>query len=81
MSITYDYKEQEMNEWLDAMMSYTIALFTLLYANTDMILSIGGLVLLVIRLLADTPRAIRTIKGWFGVQERSNRRRTRRTPR
>lgn len=70
-----------MNNWLDAAVSYVVAAVAMLYTNTDMILSIGGLILLVVRLLADAPRAIRTVKGWFGVKERSNRRRTRRTPR
>lgn len=80
MAIPYT-KEETMNDLWDASMSYVLAFVALMYTNSDVILQVGGLILLVVRLIADAPRAWATVKGWCGVQERSTRKRTRRTPR
>jgi hypothetical protein len=44
--------------------SYALAFFLLFYDNVDSIVSWGGFILLMVRLIADGPRAWRTIKEW-----------------
>lgn len=53
-----------MHNVIDAMTSYLIALGVMLSQSSDSILTIGGLVLLVIRLVADAPRAWKNVKRW-----------------
>ena len=73
--------KSDMQEVLDSMFSYVIALGALLMSNSDHILTVGGLVLLVLRLMADAPRAYNNVKGWLGYGKDSRkRRRSRRTP-
>ena len=52
-----------MHEILDSITSYVVAFGLLLSSNLDSFLSWGGLLLLVIRLIADGPRAWKNIKG------------------
>ena len=54
-----------MHELLDSITSYVVALGLLLSSNLDSFLSWGGLLLLVIRLVTDGPRAWKNIKEWF----------------
>jgi hypothetical protein len=49
----------------DSYMSYVLALFLLFYDNIDQVVSWGGFILLIVRLIADGPRAARTIKEWI----------------
>lgn len=55
-----------MHDLLDSVTSYIVAFGLVIASNTDSILAWGGIALLVIRLIADTPRAWKNIKGWFG---------------
>lgn len=50
----------------DSLTSYAVVFVILLSANSDTILAFGGMALLVIRFIADAPRAWKNIKGWFG---------------
>lgn len=69
-----------MTEMLEAATSYLAALFMLLWASSDEILQAGGLLLLVVRLIADAPRAVTAIKsGVESVKERRKRKRSGRT--
>lgn len=45
--------------------SYALSLFLMFYGQLDDIVSVGGFILLIIRLIADGPRAYRTLKGYF----------------
>lgn len=54
-----------MQDVLEGITSYIVAFGLLIAHNTDSILAWGGIALLVIRLIADTPRAWANIKGWF----------------
>ena len=51
-----------MHEIADSSTSYAIALFAMFYAHIDQIVSWGGFVLLIVRLIADGPRAYKTLK-------------------
>lgn len=68
-----------MQHYLDGVASYGLAFFMMIYGASDQILAIGGLVLLLVRIVADGPRAIRNVKGWLGYG--SKRKPTRRSPR
>ncbi len=52
-----------MHEILDSFTSYLVAFGLLISSNTDTILTWGGLALLVIRLVADAPRAWKNIRS------------------
>lgn len=55
-----------MHDMIDMTSSYVIGFMLLLSQNSDTILAFGGMVLLVIRFIADAPRAWKNIRGWFG---------------
>ena len=55
-----------MHDFIDGLTSYAVAFVVLLSTNSDTILAFGGMALLVIRFIADAPRAWKNIKGWFG---------------
>lgn len=55
-----------MNDFVETGTSYVVAFGALLADNGDQILTFGGMALLVIRLIADAPRAWANVKGWFG---------------
>lgn len=48
----------------DGYSSYVLGAFLMLFGNIDSIVSWGGFILLIVRLIADGPRAWRTIKDW-----------------
>lgn len=56
-----------MREAIDSALSYTLAIFIILFAGivqyADIILQLGGLVLLLLRLYVDGVRAYKTMKG------------------
>ena len=54
-----------MHELLDSLTSYGVAFVVLLNTNSDTILAFGGMALLLVRFIADAPRAWSNIKGWF----------------
>jgi hypothetical protein len=49
----------------DTWASYCLSVFLLFYDQLDTIVSAGGFVLLVVRLLADGPRAYKTLKDYI----------------
>lgn len=55
-----------MHDVWDALSAYLAACVIMLAAHTESILSWGGLLLLCVRLIADVPRALRELRGWFG---------------
>lgn len=52
-----------MREFLDALYSYAVVLFSLIVANHEVIVAVGGLFLLMVRLVVDVPRAYKTIRN------------------
>lgn len=54
-----------MNEALDGVTSYLVALFLIITSNMDHLTLWGGLLLFVVRMIADGPRAFKQIKRWF----------------
>lgn len=62
-------KRHDIVAWLhdfwDWWASYTLSIFLLFYDQLDTIVSVGGFVLLIIRLIADGPRAYKTLKDYF----------------
>lgn len=54
-----------LHQFWDLYSSYTLSLFLMFYGSLDNIVSWGGFVLLIIRLIADGPRAYRTLKDYF----------------
>ncbi len=54
-----------LHEFWDWYASYVLSLFLLFYDRLDSVVSIGGFVLLIIRLIADGPRAYRTLKDYY----------------
>lgn len=54
-----------MHDAWDVLSAYLAAAVVMLAANTDTILAWGGPLLLCVQLIADVPRAIRELRGWF----------------
>lgn len=54
-----------LHQFWDWWSSYTLSAFLLFYDKLDSIVSVGGFVLLIIRLIADGPRAYKTLKDYF----------------
>lgn len=50
--------------------SYVLSLFLMFYGSLDNIVSWGGFVLLIIRLIADGPRAYRTLKDYVNGKQK-----------
>jgi hypothetical protein len=49
----------------DTVLSYLVALGTIILGNMDSIVSWGGFLLLIVRLIADVPRAYNQIRSLF----------------
>jgi len=62
-----------MTQFLDGLLSYVLAIFVVTFAfltvNSSVILSVGGIILLAIRLYSDGKRAWRTWKGDYNDYE------------
>jgi hypothetical protein len=53
-----------MDHFLDSVLSYVIAFVLMFASHVNELVQWGGLILLVVRLIADAPRALEAIKGW-----------------
>ena len=58
-------------EYMAALTTWVVALLALLGAYKEHLMFWLGFVLVVARLIQEMPKAIKTIKGWLNVKERS----------
>lgn len=58
-------------EYMAALTTWVVALLALLGAYKENIMFWLGFTLVVARLVQELPKAIKTVKGWLGVKERS----------